>query len=864
MDYAYTAQGWIKVMNAGSISSTRDMGRDGYSENISGSTSTNMYTALDASGFVLNYFSTSGNNGDYWAPALATAGTTNAYIPRLMSSGISTDCNNLYNGNISSMITSLTDQSEDIVTNQLTAYMYDQLNRIKQVRAYQNFNTSTNAFSGSTADPGLYAEDFAFDRNGNILFVQRNGNNSGATQAMDDFGYKYYDKTGSLITYDPLTGGMPLNATNKLSYVADDLSLSGNYTTDIDNQSSANYTYDANGNLITDASEEIDAIEWYANGKIKSITRDAASDKSDLEFIYDASGNRIIKITKPRDGTNVYPLGQMHWTYTYYVRDASGNVMGVYERTFREDEGSNDIFYDDYKNAELHIYGSKRVGTNNVDSLLTFAFEESGYTDAYGELFTGSVYDPITGASPCTTHCKTNHRRELGNKQYEVTNHLSNVLASVSDIRRNADYYSYDPWTTGTKYAYDAMKNVYYQSLSGTFERSGSKISPDPDNVTDYYTADVISYSDYYAYGAQMDGRFGGSYRYGMNGQEKDNEVNNTSGTSYSAEYWQYDSRLGRRWNVDPIVKSWESSYATFSNCPILISDPNGDTGGNAASQNPEGGDEEPSAVAKNVGTATGSVGIIDKKLTGSKNLIIYIVDDKNEKMNIKENRTNCSNWDYIIATDIVSAAKALQKRYGQNPAPFIENFYIRSHGCDGGLALNGKTGIGMEAGGGTDPDSPKPILWGNQLNNSPDDSRVVALTYIRSMLTSTATVVLGGCCAARYYNPQATMIACFFIQNTQRSVYLNWYYSDEIAGGEISGHTFQFDSPMILKDDRGTAPHGFVKYQYSPALGRVDHDKLEPNGFTNDVTLLSTGGFKVDQIRTYPSVVPGTAPDKK
>jgi len=36
-------------------------------------------------------------------------------------------------------------------------------------------------------------------------------------------------------------------------------------------------------------------------------------------------------------------------------------------------------------------------------------------------------------------------------------------------------------------------------------------------------------------------------YRYGFNGMEKDDEVNNSEGTSYTAEFWKYDSRIGRR-----------------------------------------------------------------------------------------------------------------------------------------------------------------------------------------------------------------------------------------------------------------------------------------------------------------------------
>lgn len=46
---------------------------------------------------------------------------------------------------------------------------------------------------------------------------------------------------------------------------------------------------------------------------------------------------------------------------------------------------------------------------------------------------------------------------------------------------------------------------------------------------------------------------------------------------SYTAEFWQYDARLGRRWNVDPEIKPWQSSYATLSNNPILMIDPFGD-----------------------------------------------------------------------------------------------------------------------------------------------------------------------------------------------------------------------------------------------------------------------------------------------
>ncbi len=61
-------------------------------------------------------------------------------------------------------------------------------------------------------------------------------------------------------------------------------------------------------------------------------------------------------------------------------------------------------------------------------------------------------------------------------------------------------------------------------------------------------------------------------YRYFFNGQEADNEVYG-SGVSLSAEFWQYDSRLGRRWNVDPVFKEYESPYACFAGNPVRFAD---------------------------------------------------------------------------------------------------------------------------------------------------------------------------------------------------------------------------------------------------------------------------------------------------
>lgn len=64
-------------------------------------------------------------------------------------------------------------------------------------------------------------------------------------------------------------------------------------------------------------------------------------------------------------------------------------------------------------------------------------------------------------------------------------------------------------------------------------------------------------------------------YVYGMGGHEKVDEVKG-SGNHYTAQYWEMDPRLGRRWNTDPVVKPHESPYAVFANNPIWFVDPNG------------------------------------------------------------------------------------------------------------------------------------------------------------------------------------------------------------------------------------------------------------------------------------------------
>jgi hypothetical protein len=64
-------------------------------------------------------------------------------------------------------------------------------------------------------------------------------------------------------------------------------------------------------------------------------------------------------------------------------------------------------------------------------------------------------------------------------------------------------------------------------------------------------------------------------YRYGFQTQEKSLELNENS---YTAEFWEYDARIGRRWNTDPKPDVSFSPYNCFNGNPIWFSDIQGDT----------------------------------------------------------------------------------------------------------------------------------------------------------------------------------------------------------------------------------------------------------------------------------------------
>ena len=139
------------------------------------------------------------------------------------------------------------------------------------------------------------------------------------------------------------------------------------------------YVYDGIGNLIRDRESGVEEIRWTVYGKIASIRK---TDGTLISYRYDPSGNRIYKDV----------LKDAQTQRTWYVRDAQGNPLAVYGQSPAEPAPSL---------QEQHLYGSSRLGIWSVDA---------AGSESYLSKWNGKD----------------------GKTLYELTNHLGNVVGTVS------------------------------------------------------------------------------------------------------------------------------------------------------------------------------------------------------------------------------------------------------------------------------------------------------------------------------------------------------------------------------------------------------------------------------------------------
>jgi RHS repeat-associated protein len=522
MDYAYTIQGWLKGVNSIALNKNNDIGKDGDAGNLYNSTlaGLNQYMSYDAMGYALDYFGYNGASG-FISDYQPIDATKNASAIRFNGDVTGNShfalANSLFNGNIMAMATSIyTDQPLLVSASPKPQLATYKYDQLNRINQMNSTQNITTNQWGNVANNN-YRNEFTYDANGNILTQKRY---DAANTIVDDMTYQYH------------IDGAGKKHSNRLYHV-NDAAASGAATDDIDDEgvftpapavgnslgqinSLNNYSYDEIGNLVKDNQEGISNIDWTVYGKIKQITRTAISTAKNLVFEYDAAGNRVSKTS--------YGNGQPAnlWTTTYYVRDAQGNVMATYEYKPSGPGGTGPQILN---LNEHHIFGSSRLGMRS-------------YFDTDNLNSGTSPYNTAPGSYSMAL--------QAGNISYELGNHLGNVLTVVSDRKLAVP-------TTGNP------------------------------NLVDHYVADILSSNDYYPFGMGMSARKyvspSGVYRYGFNGQEKDDEVAG-SGNSYDFGARIYDSRIGRWYSVDPKCRKFSdlSPFNFGNNNPIYWIDPDGGT----------------------------------------------------------------------------------------------------------------------------------------------------------------------------------------------------------------------------------------------------------------------------------------------
>jgi RHS repeat-associated protein len=465
LDYAYTLQGWLKALNHPDLSKAKDAGQDGVSSGA----------AADAFGMVLGYY-----RGDYRRQGSWLNGGVSA-APELAEP---TASSSLFNGNIASWSSkSLGVPTQTVPTLTADHYRYDQLNRL--VASEQRAPSSTG-----WQPTDRYGTSYAYDPNGNLTSLTRQAGQAG--QQMDQLSYGY-----------PLDGQGNITS-NQLRHVKDAVGA-GVSNEDVDAQPDDNYRYDAVGNLTQDTQGGVRQISWTPYGKIGKIEK---TDGTVVTYRYDAQGQRIAKLFQSATGPSLS---------TYYVRDAMGNMLAVYE----QEPGQV------LRLVEQPLYGSARVGERKPGL---------------------SLPDPNAAGRPLVLADGVSVSRGLGQKYYELTDHLGNVRAVVTD-----------------------------QKTSTLDATTGQPV------LTSLLPV-LSNYYNYYAFGQLQPGRYGsgnstaaGGYRFGYNGKEKDN--NGELGlTTYDYGFRIYNPGIAKFLSVDPLASKYPfyTPYQFAGNNPIKYIDLDG------------------------------------------------------------------------------------------------------------------------------------------------------------------------------------------------------------------------------------------------------------------------------------------------
>jgi RHS repeat-associated protein len=279
-----------------------------------------------------NVFSNNDAN-DLWGMELKYNSSTNT------AQGYPFGNNALYNGNISEMLW----QGAGDNQKRAYAYQYDGLNRLSSAN-YKAYNGATESWSEENNRYSI--PQISYDVNGNILSLERNGfisgniNQNAAFGLMDDLSYSY-------------TGDQLTQVSDAATHYQNDFKDGTNSGND--------YTYDVNGNLLSDANKDI-SITYNHLNLPKMVSN---SQNQSISYIYDATGVKLQKVYN-NNGTstttdytaigNYQSQGAgnpvLDFVFTSEGRLVEDNGTFRYEYFYKDHLGNTRLTFSDYNNNE--------------------------------------------------------------------------------------------------------------------------------------------------------------------------------------------------------------------------------------------------------------------------------------------------------------------------------------------------------------------------------------------------------------------------------------------------------------------------------------------------------------------------------
>jgi len=538
------------------------------------------------------------------------------------------------------------------------------------------------------------------------------------------------------------------------------------------------YQYDAKGNPTKILQETCNFTEekttylWDEENRLRFVDTNPSTLQVDGSAIYtyDAGGERIIKDV----------------LFTSFIFAFKGEIVGQWPQTLNTSHNATiypnglitvdftfgDIATDSPRYTKHYYAGSQRI------------VSKIGTNQNIGTFNCNWLIIPFGGTTPPINPVTASNNILQTATQSNLTVMQLNSITPPPNYGQNAGYNG----NCVSNYSGDKETEIYW--FHSDHLGSSSYITGRDGEVTqniEYFPSGEVFVENHNIKSNNSPYKF--------NGKELDAE---TGYYYYGARY--YNPRVSLWLNVDPMAEALagRSPYEYTLSNPLRYTDPTG--------MYPDGGDGDPPS-----------------KLSGSKNLLVYIMEPNIPLSNSHMNRGS-KGWDYIGVNSIDDVQGILESHYGKKNVPDFENVAIRSHGTWGGAKLNPGS-------------SSQEYIF--------DASKSKGMKYISNHLSSDANLLFTGCNMTIDYltNPETQAnidsYTNLFLQD-DRKVFFNGSSSGSRLpiidkNKNVVSESFAFDRDLIKKEK---VYSGFMQFNLNSKGQAIYQNRLY------NMKLRSGGGF--------------------